>query len=78
MIPLLVLTTRPVRHPPIIVASDGELGSVKGPSIGGLFADPMCNKYKGRRVFCDPRMLAIRLALRRSRTLLLPKLNLQP
>ena len=33
------LTTR--RHPPIIVANDGQLSSEKEPSIGVLLADPM-------------------------------------
>ena len=41
--PECVLTTRPLRLPPVNVASDGQLGSEQVPSIGVLLADPMAN-----------------------------------
>ena len=43
LMPERVLTTLPVRHPPITVASDGQLGSKTEPSVGVLLADPMSN-----------------------------------
>ena len=36
-----VLTTRPVRHPPIIVASDGQVHNEMESCFGGLLAEPV-------------------------------------
>ena len=41
LMPERVLITRPLRHPPIIVATDGQLDSEREPSIGVLLADAL-------------------------------------
>ena len=54
LMPERVVTTRPVRHPPVIVASSGRLGSEREPSIGVLLADPVFGEPSIGVLLADP------------------------